>query len=243
MECREKELRLLFSFLDRPLSSRDIHLQPAFLRHVLRPSSASHQRGTHRGLRWPPGQEPSFRPERRNAMPLTDIAVRQARPKDKIYTLTDGRGLGLCVKPGGGKSWHFRYYWSGKQKRIALGKYPEISLKEARGRCEAARALVAQGINPLKRRQQEVLVKRLAADRLFQSVFDQWLAHRSLVLHRGAKARSSRSSGSSARTSCLPLPNGRSTRSRRPTCCRCCPGSRNARHSPPPKNAAHGSVY
>jgi len=78
-------------------------------------------------------------------MPLTDIAVRQARPKDKIYTLTDGRGLGLCVKPGGGKSWHFRYYWSGKQKRIALGKYPEISLKEARGRCEAARTLVAQG--------------------------------------------------------------------------------------------------
>lgn len=77
-------------------------------------------------------------------MPLTDIAVRQARPKDKIYTLTDGRGLGLCVKPGGGKSWYFRYYWSGKQKRIALGKYPEISLKEARGRREAARALIAQ---------------------------------------------------------------------------------------------------
>lgn len=51
-------------------------------------------------------------------MPLTDIAVRQARPKDKIYTLTDGRGLGLCVKPGGGKSWHFRYYWSGKQNAL-----------------------------------------------------------------------------------------------------------------------------
>jgi len=76
-------------------------------------------------------------------------------------------------------------YWSGKQKRIALGKYPEISLKEARGCREAARALVAQGINPLKRRQQEVLVKRLAEDRLFQGVFEQWLTHRSLVLQPG----------------------------------------------------------
>jgi integrase len=121
-------------------------------------------------------------------MALTDIAVRQARPKDKVYTLSDGRGLGLCVKPGGGKSWHFRYYWSGKQKRIALGKYPEISLKEARGRREAARALVAQGINPLKRRQQEVLVKRLAEDRLFQGVFEQWLTHHSLVLQPGRQS-------------------------------------------------------
>ncbi|MFC4623280.1 tyrosine-type recombinase/integrase [Comamonas nitrativorans] len=121
-------------------------------------------------------------------MPLTDIAVRQARPKDRVYTLTDGRGLGLCVKPGGGKSWHFRYYWVGKQKRIALGKYPEISLKEARGRCEAARTLVAQGIDPLKHRQQEILVKHLAADRLFQSVYDQWLAHRSLVLQPGRQS-------------------------------------------------------
>jgi len=121
-------------------------------------------------------------------MPLTDIAARQARPKDKVYTLSDGRGLGLCVKPGGGKSWHFRYYWSGKQKRIALGKYPEISLKEARVRREAARALVAQGINPLQRRQQEALVKRLAEDRLFQSLFDQWLTHRSLVLQPGRQS-------------------------------------------------------
>lgn len=56
-------------------------------------------------------------------MPLTDIAVRQARPKDKIYTLTDGRGLGLCVKPGGGKSRHFRYYWSGKKTHRA-GQVP-----------------------------------------------------------------------------------------------------------------------
>ncbi|MFT3777738.1 MAG: Arm DNA-binding domain-containing protein [Ottowia sp.] len=103
-------------------------------------------------------------------MPLTDIAVRQARPKDKNYTLSDGRGLGLCVTPSGGKNWYFRYSWLGKQQRMALGRYPEISLKEARVRREESRACVAQGIHPLKRRRQEVLVKRLAGDRQFQGV-------------------------------------------------------------------------
>lgn len=121
-------------------------------------------------------------------MPLTDIAVRQARPKDKNYTLSDGRGLGLCVTPSGGKNWYFRYSWLGKQQRIALGRYPEISLKEARVRREESRVLVAQGIHPLKRRRQEVLVKRLAGDRQFQGVFDQWLAHRSLTLQPGRQS-------------------------------------------------------
>ncbi|MBV6305017.1 Arm DNA-binding domain-containing protein [Candidimonas humi] len=65
-------------------------------------------------------------------MPLTDIAVRQASPADNVYTLSDSRGLGLCVTPSGGKHWHFRYYWPSKQHRMTLGAYPEISLEEAR---------------------------------------------------------------------------------------------------------------
>lgn len=121
-------------------------------------------------------------------MPLTDIAVRQARPADKAYTLGDSRGLALCVTPSGGKHWHFRYYWSGKQHRMTLGAYPEISLKAARDRREAARALVAQGIHPQKHRKQELLVKRLAEDRRFQGVFDQWLAHRSRTLQPGRQS-------------------------------------------------------
>ncbi|OWT56943.1 tyrosine-type recombinase/integrase [Candidimonas nitroreducens] len=121
-------------------------------------------------------------------MPLTDIAVRQARAADKAYTLSDGRGLGLCVTPSGGKHWHFRYSWSGKQHRMTLGAYPEISLKEARELREAARAQVARGIHPQKHRKQEQLVKRLAEDRRFQGVFEQWLSHRSRTLQPGRQS-------------------------------------------------------
>jgi hypothetical protein len=56
-------------------------------------------------------------------MLLTDIAVRQARATGKAYILGDGRGLALSVTANGGKSWHFRYQWLGKQRRMSLGTY------------------------------------------------------------------------------------------------------------------------
>ena len=73
-------------------------------------------------------------------MALSDLMVRQARAADKTYSLPDTDGLGLVVAPTGGKSWHLRYYWLGKQKRISLGNYPEISLREARALRDEARA-------------------------------------------------------------------------------------------------------
>lgn len=81
-------------------------------------------------------------------MPLTDTAIRQAKPQEKPYTLADGDGLSLHVSPNGTKSWHFRYYWAGKQLRISFGTYPELTLKDARERRDAARANVAKGIDP-----------------------------------------------------------------------------------------------
>ncbi|MDG9813547.1 Arm DNA-binding domain-containing protein [Pseudomonas putida] len=65
-------------------------------------------------------------------MPLTDTAVRQAKPTGKNYTLKDTAGLALFVGAKGAKQWHFRFYWLGKQARISLGVYPAVSLKEAR---------------------------------------------------------------------------------------------------------------
>ena len=60
-------------------------------------------------------------------MALSDLAVRKAKATSKAYTLADLDGLSLAVAPGGGKSWHFRYQWYGKQKRMSLGTYPELS--------------------------------------------------------------------------------------------------------------------
>ncbi|KHS73344.1 hypothetical protein QT13_07135 [Pectobacterium brasiliense] len=62
-------------------------------------------------------------------MVLSAIAVRHAKAIGKAYTIPDDNGLSLSVSPNGGKSWHFRYYWLGKQN---LGTYPKVSLQEAR---------------------------------------------------------------------------------------------------------------
>ena len=111
-------------------------------------------------------------------MPLTDIVVRQAQATGRAYTLGEGRGLALNVAAKGGKSWHFRYSWFGKQRRMSLGTYPEVGLKEARARRDQARALVARGVNPQAHREKERMVQRLAEETVFQAVFERWIEQR-----------------------------------------------------------------
>ena len=77
-------------------------------------------------------------------MALSDLAVRQAKATGKAYTLPDLDGLSLAVTAAGGRTWHFRYYWLGKQQRMSLGNYPEVSLRDARSLRDEARALVAK---------------------------------------------------------------------------------------------------
>ncbi|WP_458729770.1 tyrosine-type recombinase/integrase [Pseudomonas brenneri] len=121
-------------------------------------------------------------------MSLSDLTVRQAKAADKSYSLPDTDGLGLVVAPTGGKSWHFRYYWLGKQKRISLGNYPEISLREARTLRDEARALLAKNINPHTERKQKRHAVKLAADYTFKAVFDAWVKHRRKELKEGRQS-------------------------------------------------------
>lgn len=74
-------------------------------------------------------------------MALTDIKVRTAKPMDKQYKLTDGNGMHLLVHPNGSKYWRLQYRFDGKQKMLALGVYPEITLADARSRRDEARKL------------------------------------------------------------------------------------------------------
>lgn len=106
-------------------------------------------------------------------MALSDTTIRQAKAKSKAYTIGDTDGLSLAVSPEGGKSWHFRCSWNGKQKRLSLGTYPEVSLKEARTRRDLARELVARGINPRRHRNQERRMALLAEEHTFRRVFEQ----------------------------------------------------------------------
>lgn len=118
-------------------------------------------------------------------MALSDLVIRQAKITGKAYTLPDIDGLSLAVSPIGNKSWHFRYYWAGKQKRMSLGSYPEVGLRDARSLRDEARALLAKGINPKAHRKQKRQAVRLASEHSFKSVYLEWLEHRKLELKAG----------------------------------------------------------
>src|SRR5574337_650381 len=122
---------------------------------------------------------------RSKSMALSDLAVRQAKATGKAYTLPDLDGLSLAVTAAGGRTWHFRYYWAGKQKRMSLGTYPEVTLREARGLRDEARVLLAKGINPRVHRKQKRTAVRLADENTFDAVYRKWLTHRGLSLKKG----------------------------------------------------------
>jgi hypothetical protein len=98
-------------------------------------------------------------------MALIDTAVRHAKPRTKDYTLPDYNGLALFMNTKGAKCWHFRFSWADKQPRISLGTYPEISLRDARTLRDAARALVARGIDPRVHRRLVRNARRLATEK------------------------------------------------------------------------------
>jgi hypothetical protein len=81
-------------------------------------------------------------------VPLSDVQVSKAKPKDKPYKLTDGGGLFLLVTPSGGKLWKLKYRFSEMEKKLSFGAYPSITLADARQRREDARKLLANGIDP-----------------------------------------------------------------------------------------------
>ena len=118
-------------------------------------------------------------------MALSDLVVRQAKATGKAYTLPDIDGLSLAVTAAGSKSWHFRYYWMKEPKRMSLGTYPEVSLREARALRDEARALVAKDINPRLHRKQKRAAVKLAGENTFEAIYKKWLAHRELGLKKG----------------------------------------------------------
>jgi len=106
---------------------------------------------------------------------LTDTLVKSIKPKDAPYKLSDGGGLYLLVKPNGGKYWHLAYRYNEKQKLLSLGVYPEVSLKDARKKRDAARKLLAQNIDPSEAKKEEKRLSILQAANTFESIAREWL--------------------------------------------------------------------
>lgn len=109
-------------------------------------------------------------------MSLTDTAIRNAKPSEKPIRLFDGGGLYLEISPAGGKWWRLKYRFAGKEKRLSLGVYPEIGLKEARDRRDEAKRLLGEGIDPSVERkvQKATTVERTANS--FEAVAREWHA-------------------------------------------------------------------
>ncbi len=107
-------------------------------------------------------------------MPLTDAAIRNAKAKDKPYKLADGGGLFLWVQPSGGKWWRYKYRFAGKEKLLALGSYPDVSLAEARERHAQARKLLSAGSDPSEVKKEEKRLALLKSVTTFEAIAREW---------------------------------------------------------------------
>lgn len=107
-------------------------------------------------------------------MPLTDIQIRKANPKEKPYTLNDGNGLSLLIEPNGSKGWRFRYRFAGKPKMISLGVYGQVTLAEARKKRDEAKKQLAENINPSDARKSEKIALKYATENTFYAVAMEW---------------------------------------------------------------------
>lgn len=108
-------------------------------------------------------------------MPLSDTAARTAKPGPKPRKLADGGGLYLLVKPNGSKLWRLKYRVAGRERLLAIGAYPEISLKDARARRDEARSLLAAGTDPSAAKQQAS--REAAGADTFSAVAEDWFSH------------------------------------------------------------------
>lgn len=105
-------------------------------------------------------------------MALTDIKVRTTKPSDKPFKLTDGQGMHLLVNPNGSKYWRLQYRFDGKQKVLALGVYPMVSLGEAHRKRDEAKKLVSDGIDPSEKKKADKIEQSEALT--FEAVARDW---------------------------------------------------------------------
>ena len=112
----------------------------------------------------------------RKVKPLTNTEVKQARPKDKLYKLSDGDGLQLRIMPNGSKQWLLDYFkpYTKKRTTFSLGAYPDVSLAEARAKRTSSRELLAKDIDPKEYKEDQHREQLLIASHTLRSVAEDW---------------------------------------------------------------------
>jgi integrase len=115
------------------------------------------------------------RRNREENMALTVLAIKHLKPKDVAYRVADSGGLCLEVSPSGGKLWRYRFSFNGKAQLLALGKFPEVTLEQARKQRDEARALVRAGKHPNRERKAQKLRKIVEGEQTFERVARHWM--------------------------------------------------------------------
>lgn len=108
-------------------------------------------------------------------MALSAVSVTHAKPREKPYKLSDGRGLYLLVTPQGHRYWRLNYRFDSKHKTMALGVYPDVGLADAREKRDAARKLLAAGHDPMRKRQDDERAMRQRESETFRAISNEWL--------------------------------------------------------------------
>lgn len=111
-------------------------------------------------------------------MKLTNIAIKNAKPQDKPYHLIDGDNLSLLITPNGTKTWLLAYRHNNRRKQIALGKYPVLSLQEAREVKLEKQRLLVKGVDPVQERRQKRLDDELKHENNFETIAHEWHGQR-----------------------------------------------------------------
>jgi len=106
-------------------------------------------------------------------MPLTDPKIKTSKPKEKDYKLADEKGLFLLIKKTGAKYWRLKYRYNGKEKLLAFGVYPDVSLKDARSKRDEAKKLLQDGIDPSEHKKQQSYI--LNSGSKFEELAIDWM--------------------------------------------------------------------
>lgn len=123
-------------------------------------------------------------------MPLRDLEIRALKPEARVYKRTDERRLYLEVHPNGSKLWRFKFTHLGKDKRIALGRYPEVGLADARRKRDEAREKLRDGVDPGAERKRAKLVAIFNAANTFGDIAKEYIDR--MVLEGRADATTSK---------------------------------------------------
>ncbi len=134
------------------------------------PLTSNHKRGYFWGY-----LDNSYPQKGTPTMKLTAVKVRNAKPESKPYKLFDGKGLFLLVKPNGGRYWRMKYRYHGKEKTLALGVYPDVSLEQARAATTSAKQrLAAENVDPMAAKKSGKLAAKEKAQTSFERIAREW---------------------------------------------------------------------